>query len=165
MRIRKNIFLNITCTSFIAGESVVYAMNNFVPEKSIENVDFFILDEDWDNFNRLIDILKICLGRAHIKESKSYHNVEVIEIVTFKRKKSVQLILCRETDSFSLINKFDLDYLRCYFHKANFYITRKAKKAHESRTVTLTSNCNKTCIDKAIIKGFDVHDDEWILIT
>ena len=82
--------------------------------------------------------------------------VPLIVMVESARAKPVQVILLRrETNVLSLLNRFDLSYVKCAFHRGAIVITAEALAAHKTGRVNLGRHVyKKTRLDKLTNKGF-----------
>nr|QBK92551.1 MAG: tRNA nucleotidyltransferase/poly(A) polymerase [Pithovirus LCPAC401] len=163
----KDTFTEISTLGVIAGGSVVYALNDFVPEQSVGDVDIFVFGENKKIFNELSVIIRAATGCLFPKESEHYwEGANLMQVVTFENShgKSIQLILSKMKDPQELVSNFTLDYVRCYFHKGMFGVAEDAQKSHMSRTITLPDGNHddiEVRIQKALKKGFEVCDGEW----
>ena len=159
----KCILIKIADFGIIAGGSVVYALNKFVPKQSVGDIDIFVLNEDINIFHKLRGIISNATCCLSPEESK-YHWEELegeqrMKTATYNNSKGkpIQLILSKMKNPQELMNNFDLDYVKCYFHKGMFCVTEDCQKSHETKTITLPDNPNNDIevrIQKARKKGF-----------
>ncbi len=167
----KDTFTEISTLGVIAGGSVVYALNDFVPEQSVGDVDIFVLNGNTNIFDELSVIIRAATGCLFPKKSEYYWTEsKIVKVVTFEnsRGKPIQLILSTMKNPQELVNDFTLDYVRCYFHEGMFGVTEDARQAHSSRIITLPDDPQKDIeirVQKAIKKGFEICDGEWNYTT
>nr|QBK93204.1 MAG: tRNA nucleotidyltransferase/poly(A) polymerase [Pithovirus LCPAC403] len=167
----KETFIKINNLGVIAGGSVVYALNEFVPKQSVGDVDIFVLNEDLGIFNKLRGIIRNATGNIPEESDDNYcEKINLTKVATFEnpRGKPIQLILSTMKNPRELVNDFTLDYVRCYFHEGMFGVTESARQAHASKTVTLLDKNHDDIeirIQKARKKGFEISDGEWEFTT
>lgn len=157
----KNITLlqYITNHCVIAGGSVVYGLCDFVPIKSVGDIDVYVLNENKDMFFKMVDTIRniysqykityakrgSCVVEARINDET---NVESRPIV-------FQIILTGYTCEQKLIEEFDIDYVQCGIYRQRLLITECAKQAHKTRRITMYSkDIRASRVVKASDKGF-----------
>lgn len=164
----QHLILELSNRFVLAGGSVVYALNEFVPKKSIGDIDFFILNE---SIGEVITYLSELFDKHNVTYSK-FKQVDSVFNVKFPDEEiTLQFILTEFTTPEEVINNFDMDTIRhsrivyvkrdyvcCGFYKEQLYITPEARAAHETRIVakvTFTDIRNKR-FPKVIAKGFEL---------
>ena len=80
--------------------------------------------------------------------------VVIIQMIKSKNAKPIQVILTRYKDVMSLIEDFDMSYVKCAFHKNKVWITDDALQSHKTGIIHLIQSYKKTRLDKMIKKGF-----------
>lgn len=157
----------------IAGGSIAYALNKFVPEESVGDIDVFInskevfkqilnylleLGSDQTNLfdirwgNNDISIYayeKEILTDSPIVSQLTIHNIPGI-------RKKIQLVCKPWKTPMKLLTSFDLDYIQCGYYKGKLYMTDQCKKAHKTGTVSYFNDMRLKYerLTKAQNKGF-----------
>lgn len=150
----------------IAGGSVVYAMNDFVPLETVGDIDVFV-----NTKTTLIELIQMIISDGGVDKIElmcNYLNdtLDHQEPVTKgsvctihfsdQSMKSIQFILKEFKNVNKVINDFDLDYVQCAYHIGQFHITSFAKESHQTRSVifAMQKHISVCRLMKAVEKGF-----------
>lgn len=140
----------------IAGGSVVFAMNNFVPKDSIGDVDIFLRTAD--DFQQALSLIRSNFPSAglSIPCNSGYYGMSVLNIKISQDDIPFQLIYKKWSDPNDLISKFDLDYVQCGIFNCSIFRTEECRESHkERRVIRYWGRDFRDCRSlKAIKKGF-----------
>jgi len=127
----------------IAGGSIIYALNNYVSRKYVEDVDIWILNEDEDEEKQLdADLTNAnyyAILRAELRYTMDWVNVVLDYQTLYKGKKMVQVLTTKCKTPEELIARFNVTPTRCYFYLNRFYRTESAADTH------FTAKTNVVC--------------------
>ncbi len=174
-------FEAIADMAVIAGGAVTYALNLFVPKQAVGDIDIFVLNGDLAIAKKLETLFTDTLS-CEVVWRCTYDWVDhqtSFALIKFNNPfgKGIDLVVADAEclTPFKLIQRFDYDYVRCFYHQGAFNGLACAQEAHRTRTVTATaqlvrpiytkenpitgntwSNWIKTCmrIEKIRQKGF-----------
>lgn len=132
----------------IAGGSMVYAINDFVPRDSVSDVDIFV--PNVENFKNAVVFLNDKYKCKFYRYHGSVVSVDICE------KIKLQLIYKSYETPMDVIESFDMDYVQCCFHDGNLYKTDRCIESHKDRKVYQFSGreLRSGRCKKAILKGF-----------
>lgn len=153
----------------IAGGSVVYALNHFVPPHSVGDVDFFI--NSVDDFKEIVHLLlsygcckvfvPLVYMQVHFFYLMQYEYSKETAVVSFsfpKETVQIQLIFQEHSTVWDVLETFDLDYVQCGILNGNVFMTEACSQSHSQRKVLRWDgiNCPKIYrFEKALLKGFE----------
>lgn len=149
----------------IAGGSVVFALNDFVPRETISDIDIFI--PSVEAFRKMINYLSSVHGLVieYMCVWEQEENGIICSIAncffpnTKKKSLYIQLIYDPFNDPMNLLEFFDTDYVQCGLYKDQVLMTNRCKRSHQDRRVYEFSDI-KTFknfrIMKAKNKGFSI---------
>ena len=143
----------------ITGGSVCYALNEFVPQESVGDIDIFV--NSVENADKVRDIILEHCDNITLKTPRGRPESNVISFVTDKF--IIQIILTEIVNIHEVIDTFDLDYIQCGLFFNKLYITDRCKEAHKLRKVQYYNEAkfnNNHRLVKAAKKGFTVIIDE-----
>jgi len=148
----------------IAGGSIVYLLNNYVPKTTVGDIDVFINDK-----NELIDSIKmlqsICPNECKFNYFENYrtsgenemiYGISVVTAIIENEDVSFQFILQDYKDVLQVLESFDIDYVQCGLHENEIYTTDICKISHINRCINQFSEL-PLCMNrllKAHNKGF-----------
>jgi hypothetical protein len=149
----------------IAGGAVVYAINDFVPNDSVGDIDVYINTRE--KFIALVQHLYAQYTVTRMEEISNSYDIEneerevtVIHIHVNECSIPIQLILQEYTDFMDVIMSFDLDYVQCYIGTDGIIVrTDACAIAHNTRRVKYTEENNVGIhrLWKAYNKGFTTY--------
>lgn len=131
----------------IAGGSVVYALNDFVPKNSVSDIDVFV--NSVDELKQIVSLLNVEEMNVISTNEPSILNVKTFETI-------FQIIIHPFKNPIEIINSFDLDYVQCGFYHGKLLISERAILAHKNREIKFISTLRvgKKRFLKALNKGF-----------
>lgn len=153
----------------IAGGSIVYALNSFVPKSSVGDIDVFVNNiSDFITIAKLfskfgIKAIQVC-NLPYFNSTTTSDNDELADrgfsIFNFEligESISFQVIFQDFQTPFDVIKAFDIDYVQCALHQNQVYITNEAKQSHFEKRIlkTFESCCEIHRLCKAANKGFE----------
>ena len=140
----------------VAGSSVAYVRTT-IPVSEIHDVDIFVGDED--AFNKALALVLDFMSAVDIEPKLSSFILEeddgVSCITIAGLQRPIQLIMYQPGDPMSVISYFDLDYIRCGYHRGKFYCSDSWQ--HTVDTKVITSVFGKPKLHrllKALNKGY-----------
>ena len=137
----------------IAGGSVVYACNDFVPKSSVGDIDVFITRENF--LIAIKEIHELFPEAMYQPHEESCRSTSILNIEIFEDEPNIQLIVIKKYHPMEIIQSFDLDYVQCGLHLNKIYQTKACEKSFESRIVQYSMGaCKIHRLDKAKNKGF-----------
>lgn len=165
----------------IAGGSVVYALNSFVPLLSVGDVDIFINnkttfikiiekcielfggDYEWKNYHGYGDYDK--KGNGFFCEETYATKMTTISVITIKpfgrecytNHFELQFIYFNWETPYDVINNFHYDYVQCALYKKQLYITDNCVIAHKNKEIRICNEIPKkmwSTLNKANMKNF-----------
>lgn len=147
----------LTDNALIAGGSVVYALNEFVPVSSVGDIDVFIPSiETFKNVQTAISdhfVAKLTPMGFLGNNSYSIVNVKIEDVKT-----EIQLIYRPYSNPNEILGTFDLDYVQCGLFNRSIIETPRCKRSHKDRCINeflgVSRIFRKKRIHKAINKGF-----------
>ncbi len=118
----------------IAGGSIVYVLNDYVPDKSVGDVDIFCNSEE--NFIKALDCIREHCGNTddiqyHVFAGLNPYELSVLTITIPNERVKYQLIYKEFDGPEDVINDFDFDYVQCAIHSGKLYITKECKESGE----------------------------------
>ena len=150
-------FSKITNLGIIAGGSILHCLIEEIP---IGDIDIFTFEKV--RYNIIIGLICDRLEKSKVeiknKDESPYLNYEITTI-TNDGIIAIQVILKEDINTLDeLMEGFDLDYVRCSYHKGKIAITDEAKIAHQTKIVTIEKNIaySKERLDKIRKKGFRI---------
>jgi hypothetical protein len=172
-----NFINNLSTIGVIAGGSIVYALNNYVPIDSVNDIDVFVNNEK--DFNTILDLVQTnetqkydirwnndesyyIFEHEHLYNSIHNDDIPTISIVSVTTKKSMvpfQIIFKQFSNPLELIKSFDLDYVQCAYHNGKLVQTQECIESHKNKQVNYFYDLRlKTHrLKKALSKGFQVY--------
>ena len=122
----------------IAGGSIVYVLNDYVPDKSVGDVDIFCNSEE--NFIKALDCIREHCGNTddiqyHVFAGLNPYELSVLTITIPNERVKYQLIYKEFDGPEDVINDFDFDYVQCAIHSGKLYITKECKESHMAKKV------------------------------
>lgn len=132
----------------IAGGAVTYSLNEFI-EKPSQDIDVFILNGDLESFRAVVKLLS---DYYTIKDYRIYNSLLELETSTGL---VWQLIFSGYKTVSELLSNFDMDYVRCGYHKGIVTVTPEAQRAFDTKTIAVVAARIKSYrLKKAEAKGF-----------
>jgi hypothetical protein len=141
----------------IAGGSMVYALNDFVPKESVSDIDVFMTYDEKGEFHKQEETVCRSVLNALLEEfpdavvKTPYGATTGVSVVTVFLMPSmlteeevslphfsnvpIQLIFNHLQHPQDIIESFDLDYVQCALSNNRIYITSEAREAHQRRRV------------------------------
>lgn len=159
-----DLFLYLNENGVIAGGSVVYALNEFVPRETVSDIDVFI-----NNKETFLEVFNYIHQEYSVKQcfyingyfgptTKDVHDniIGIVEIHLDDGNIPIQLILQGYSSPMEVIQSFDLDYVQCAYHQDELFITKYCRKSHHRRRVLRGMKFPPVynCLLKAHHKGF-----------
>lgn len=148
-----NLLDDVSDLGIIAGGSMVYALNDFVPFDSVGDIDIFC--PSIGTFRLILNLIIQTYPDYELScpDEKTY---SILNVAIPNEKVKFQLIYNKWDDPLDLIRSFDFDYVQCGIFKGELLITEDCKISHETRNI---SKCANTAFKnfrtiKAINKGF-----------
>ena len=140
----------------IAGGSIVWLLNDFVPKNTVGDIDVFVNMEE--EYTKLITLLKTkynaTLSSISQNSYGTFENCGVVSAKIFNRI-TIQLILLAYTDPMDVLQSFDLDYVQCALHNNTIYKTDACAESHLARAILCYKPpCKFTRFSKVLKKGF-----------
>ncbi len=145
----------------IAGGSIVYTLNDFVPSDSVGDIDVYINDKQ--KFIDLINYIKFkypveieVINFSDYEQSSSFSEIGIVNITLPHERVKLQLILIEYDFPMQIIESFDLDYVQCAFFKDSIYTTNQCNQAFHDRKIYIATEYPPSFkrLKKAISKGF-----------
>lgn len=149
----------------IAGGSIVYSTNDFVPQKTVGDIDVFVHSE------KIKEVLKELEGypcqHYTFISPNVYFEGETVELGTEVSILHIPLgngciplqIIIQDYDTpMDVIESFDLDYVQCGYSAGKLWKTDICVRSHESREVRMVVEVPASLkrLDKAYRKKFKV---------
>ncbi len=138
----------------IAGGSIVFALNEFVPLESVGDIDIFVnTKENYDNCIKLLySLFDIKFKIIAFGDEKNYAVVNML----INNKYNIQIIYNDFITPVDVIDVFDIDYVQCALHKGELYITDRCLRSHRHRQIFEVSDIRfrNNRLQKAVYKGF-----------
>jgi len=159
----RDMLVNISNVGVIAGGSMVYALNNFVPVASVGDIDVFVNNKE--NYITIMNIIRSYFNEVDYYIISLKPNI-IMNIVLPEQRVHIQLIWWEFSDPMNIIDNFDFDYVQCAFHQREVIMTHACLVSHMNREVSIIT---RTCAEryllsarvrKALAKGFRVP---WIV--
>lgn len=148
----------------LAGGSIVYALNDFVPKESVGDIDVFINDKE--TFLQVLEDLRFCyrVDKIEVTNPEQYYElseeesekISIVSVTLIEERVQIQLILQEYESPFDVIESFDLDYVQCALHKDKIFQTEICKEAHFKRKILCGNEFPPSFkrLQKASQKGF-----------
>lgn len=137
----------------IAGGSIVWLLNDFVPAESVGDIDVFINGRE--AYIETLDLLKNRGAKIYTSDGNKYQNASVFEARFKGEQIAIQLILFKYETPLDLISNFDFDFVQCALHENEIYRTGICIKSHQTRKIKYyVGSVNYNRLFKAINKGF-----------
>lgn len=123
----------------IAGGSMVYALNSFVPAESVNDIDIFL----WDDSEKVHRLKKFIIDYYGV-DSSGRDNIRATHeamgnVVTLTHRNraniKIQLIFTEASSPMEILESFDFDYVQCGLHNGKLYQTDRCKKSHKAQAV------------------------------
>jgi hypothetical protein len=152
-----NLLSKLSNIGIIAGGSVVYALNSFVPKETVGDIDVFVNTKI--DFWKCVELIyekfpdcKFTIGSSHIvNHPTSIINVNIVET----KSPPIQLILREFVSPKKLLKNFDIDYVQCGIHNNKLLITKFCKESHKERKILrVRPNIKEERLIKATRKNF-----------
>jgi hypothetical protein len=147
----------LTDKALIAGGSVVYALNDFVPVSTVGDIDVFV--PSVEIFEELQTVISNYFSATFTpmgflnQSTYSIVNVKIEDIST-----EIQLIYKPYKDPNEILDTFDLDYVQCGLFNGTIIETPRCQRSHRDRCINEFLGVNrifrKRRINKALKKGF-----------
>ena len=166
MDVSEELFLKITDIGVIAGSAALYAATD-IRKDLIGDVDIYV-----QNIDDFLTIAKLLCNAfdVHMEIYDRWENCgygepdwEIFSLINMTRKNGImlQLIGMDVNDPSDYIKSFDFDYVKCYFHKRELYISPVAASCHESKIITIDPSkmYSRSRLDKVYQKGFRFSDE------
>lgn len=147
----------------IAGGSVVYSLNEFVPRQTVKDIDIYINNEE--TFNEIFNYIRARSKNVNITTTSSVNyngtksnienSISIVNIYSYNEVVSFQLILFKYETPFDIIRTFDFDYVQSAFYKNQVYLTNLCRQAHRTQQVKYGAHIPYSArLTKAVNKGF-----------
>jgi hypothetical protein len=152
-----NLLSKLSNIGIIAGGSVVYALNSFVPKESVGDIDVFVNKEnDIMNCIELIyEKFPNCEKIVYNFETLQNDNYSIVIIKILENCPPIQIILYKFISHIELLEGFDIDYVGCGIHNNKLYITKDCIKSHNERKILkVRTSIKYERLLKATRKGF-----------
>ena len=122
-------------TAFIAGGSIIYALNDFVPKESVGDIDLFITS--YSNFDKIADNIFWTFGVERPMPVVRGKHAIVWTFVLPKNNPLIQVIMLngKYKDPMDVLNLFDIDAVQCGIYEDKLYQTKRCKESHDTRRV------------------------------
>lgn len=146
----QDLFDFVSTEAVIAGGTIVYALNDFVPIDSVGDIDIFVdsLDKAVRLMHLINDAEKILKFELMMQYDNSFNEQSIdnassapkkCSVVTchFERPglKDLQFVMQSFDHPLQIIENFDMDYVQCAYHKGQFFVTDFAREAHSQRRI------------------------------
>lgn len=158
------LIVHLNIKGVLAGGSIVYMFNNFVPKKSVGDIDVFVNSKE--TFIELLHHIKDKYPVENFYKIDNYVDnlddktplISIVNVSFSNESVLVQLILQDYQNPTDVIESFDLDYVQCAVHCKTIYKTEICKRAHKSKTVHCGTEFPPKIkrLEKASNKGFNV---------
>lgn len=154
--VHQSLLNELSTIGVIAGGSVVFALNNFVPSLSVSDIDLFC-----NSATSFIEALE-CI-RKHCDDIKCFifdglnpYQLSVLTVSIPAEQVKYQLIYKEFKTPEDVINQFDIDYVQCAIHCDKLYITDECIESHLQKKVIKFHDLRfrNDRLLKAIKKGF-----------
>jgi len=142
----------------VAGGGVVYATNDQIERSIVGDVDIFVLNKDTEAIKRIFTFVENAFKQRDVRVALK---TSLLELFFHNHNHSVQIILTDAPDPTALVERFDVDYVMCGFHRGKLFATERAIRAHLSGNICyLDEFTSFKRLQKAIQKGFSIpHGD------
>ena len=151
----KHILLELSDFGVIAGGSIVFALNKFVPLDSVGDIDVFVNSKE--NYDKCVTLLQTYFAPHFetIVYDDVHYNFAVLS-VNISNKHKLQIIYHEYETPVDIIDSFDLDYVQCAIHNGNIYQTDRCVRSHKHRQIFEFSDIRfrNGRFRKAVDKGF-----------
>lgn len=170
-----NLLSTLSNIGVIAGGSVVYSLNDFVPKDSVGDIDLFVNSKD--KMLESVDLIHKKFPKCEFNVHDVYNIQGIISMVTIdiyeNSSHPIQVILYDfESIEDDLLDLFDIDYVQCGIHKNKVIITKRCEESHRERKILkISSNVKRHRLEKATLKNFQciifetIDNDYTILPT
>jgi len=141
----------------IAGGSIIYALNNYVSQREVGDVDIWFLGGSGKNRVErqqiYVDLKAVGYVIDNNYPSRFYYNFkgELLKIIQFKPKPSctnktvVQIITTRYACPEDLVSAFCFSPTRCYFYQNRFYRSEITADVHFTRLAYISYDDHGFC--------------------
>lgn len=175
-----DIIKTLSTIGVIAGGSVVYALNDFVPSNAVSDIDVFISTKEafieaslfLHNTGKVKSIHRRCAksyNESNWFESTSITVLDfelVAPIVNYAPYSfayptrpnpfTIQLIYQEFTSPIDVIRTFDLDYVQCCFSEGRIFRSRECVESHTQRRIKTGYYVPRAKrMSKGLAKGFE----------
>jgi hypothetical protein len=141
----------------IAGGSVVYALNSFVPKETVGDIDVFVNKEDdiMNCIELIYEKFPECEKIVYDFGNLQNDNYSIANIKILENCPPIQIILKGFSSHMELLEGFDIDYVECGIHNNKLYITKDCIKSHNERQILkVRTSIRYERLLKATRKGF-----------
>jgi hypothetical protein len=140
----------------IAGGSVVYALNSFVPKETVGDIDVFVNNKD--DFRICRELIYENFPDCELISNYyqfGINSISIIDIIILENYPPIQLILNKFVSHTELLEGFDMDYIQCGIHNNIIHKTKWCIESHEKREILrVSSNIKEGRLIKATLKNF-----------
>lgn len=146
----------------IAGGSIVYALNRFVPIESVSDIDIYINDKT-RFLNTINSIYHRYSGTTltttnpsdYFGSGISQNKISIINLTLDQQRVNLQFIYHNYKSAHDILKYYDYDYVQCALENNNLIISKDCRESHQQRKVIKGYHLsNATRLRKATLKGF-----------
>ena len=152
----------LTEVGAIAGGSLVYALNNFVPATSVGDIDVYIrdpqvfIDTITGVYNRFAGTqLETISSVDYSGEDIELGRTSIVNVFLKDQRVNLQFILQDYNSLEDIVRDYDLDYVQSALNSTTLFTTDSCRRSHQARRVIEGYQPpNITRLRKATLKGF-----------